>query len=298
MSLPSVLVFGAGIAGLSAAHYLSERGYKVIVIEPLPVPGGMARSMRYKDGFFSEYSWRGIGSNDYHNALQVMKEIPIKDSNVYDSELSRPIKFHLLDDIGSKFGREQKADKHYYLPYSWRLTPQDKIKVAWLFAQGWLSSKERGREVYSECYMKDKLDKYLSPIGSKTLSYTLGPFIGSGYNTVSEYNTYGFFRKNFFTNKPGPYWHYDKEKDEYWKCGNRTGWHLFKNGSSESWFDPWVDLLRKRGVEFRFGETLDKISYSGKEENTIKSVNITKKDGTQYELKGDYYILAVNPLRD
>ena len=49
-SLPRVVVFGAGIAGLSAAHELAERGFKVHVVESRPDPlepgrcliGGMA----------------------------------------------------------------------------------------------------------------------------------------------------------------------------------------------------------------------------------------------------------------
>ena len=35
---PVVWVFGAGIAGLSAAHELVERGFKVNVLEPLDSP--------------------------------------------------------------------------------------------------------------------------------------------------------------------------------------------------------------------------------------------------------------------
>jgi uncharacterized protein with NAD-binding domain and iron-sulfur cluster len=70
----TVIVFGSGCAGLSAAHHLIDRGFKVIVIETLDVPGGMARSIRYKnDNMPSEYSWRGVG-NWYKNAFDVMKK--------------------------------------------------------------------------------------------------------------------------------------------------------------------------------------------------------------------------------
>src|SRR5262245_25211351 len=40
-----VAVLGGGVAGLSAAHELIERGFDVDVYERKPVPGGKARSM-------------------------------------------------------------------------------------------------------------------------------------------------------------------------------------------------------------------------------------------------------------
>lgn len=48
-----VAVFGGGIAGLTAAHELAERGFEVTVYERTAVFGGKARSFRYPSG-----SWR------------------------------------------------------------------------------------------------------------------------------------------------------------------------------------------------------------------------------------------------
>jgi 15-cis-phytoene desaturase len=39
-----VAIFGAGIAGLTAAHELAERGFQVHVYEKDSTPGGKARS--------------------------------------------------------------------------------------------------------------------------------------------------------------------------------------------------------------------------------------------------------------
>lgn len=54
----TVLIFGAGIAGLSAAHYCVQRGFDVQVIESLSVPGDLARSKRVPEdnNMPSEYS--------------------------------------------------------------------------------------------------------------------------------------------------------------------------------------------------------------------------------------------------
>ena len=46
----TILVAGAGLAGLSAAHRLREAGKRVIVIEARAVPGGRVRTVREFDG--------------------------------------------------------------------------------------------------------------------------------------------------------------------------------------------------------------------------------------------------------
>src|SRR2546430_16500918 len=52
----TILVVGAGLAGLCAAHRLREAGKRVIVIEARPVPGGRVRTLRgyFDDGLYAE----------------------------------------------------------------------------------------------------------------------------------------------------------------------------------------------------------------------------------------------------
>ena len=63
-------VFGAGIAGLSAAHEFARLGYEVSVYEANNEAGGFFRSARIPgDGNMpSEYSWHGMGPW-YHNEI-------------------------------------------------------------------------------------------------------------------------------------------------------------------------------------------------------------------------------------
>jgi monoamine oxidase len=53
---PSVLVVGAGLAGLATAHALTERGYDVKVLEASDRPGGRILTIRspWRDGLFVE----------------------------------------------------------------------------------------------------------------------------------------------------------------------------------------------------------------------------------------------------
>jgi protoporphyrinogen oxidase len=45
----SVLIFGAGMSGLVTAYEFAKRGVPVRVIERLPIPGGLARTLRFDD---------------------------------------------------------------------------------------------------------------------------------------------------------------------------------------------------------------------------------------------------------
>jgi protoporphyrinogen oxidase len=47
-----VVIVGAGVTGLVTGHLLAEAGVKVIIIEKLPIVGGLARSFRYDDFVF------------------------------------------------------------------------------------------------------------------------------------------------------------------------------------------------------------------------------------------------------
>ncbi|HUS08925.1 MAG TPA: NAD(P)-binding protein, partial [Pyrinomonadaceae bacterium] len=93
--MKSVVVFGAGIAGLTVAHEFCKLGYKVRMYEPNEDAGGFFRSARTPEDqkMPSEYSWHGIGPW-YHNVFDLMKQIPFDASgSFYDKGLSRPIDF-------------------------------------------------------------------------------------------------------------------------------------------------------------------------------------------------------------
>src|SRR5215469_1884712 len=44
-----VIILGGGVAGMSAAHELVERGFEVVVFERRDIPGGKARSVSVSD---------------------------------------------------------------------------------------------------------------------------------------------------------------------------------------------------------------------------------------------------------
>jgi len=100
--MKTIAIFGAGIAGLSAAHELTQLGYSVSVYESTGGAGGFFRSSRVgKDNMPSEYSWHGMGPW-YHNTFDLMREIPFREAgSIYDLSLSRPINFGIFPNAGN-----------------------------------------------------------------------------------------------------------------------------------------------------------------------------------------------------
>jgi cytochrome b involved in lipid metabolism len=82
-----IAIFGAGIAGLTCALELIEKGFKVIIYEKDDLPGGMAKSKRI-NGIPSEHSWRGY-ANFYFNIFNLLERIPIKSENFSLDEVSK-----------------------------------------------------------------------------------------------------------------------------------------------------------------------------------------------------------------
>jgi protoporphyrinogen oxidase len=58
--MPSVIIVGAGVAGLTIGYQLSRRGYSVTVVEKNDVVGGLARTFHYGDFHFD------VGPHRFH----------------------------------------------------------------------------------------------------------------------------------------------------------------------------------------------------------------------------------------
>lgn len=70
-------IYGAGVSGLTVAHVLAKKGFKVRIYEKNNIAGGMTRSVRSDNNVPTEHSWRGYGPF-YYNLFNITKEIPIK----------------------------------------------------------------------------------------------------------------------------------------------------------------------------------------------------------------------------
>ena len=86
-----VIIFGGGVAGLSAAHELIKRNFDVTIYESKGVPGGKARSTDVPESATAgrkplpgEHGFRFF-PRFYRHVTSTMKEIPFQGKTVYDN---------------------------------------------------------------------------------------------------------------------------------------------------------------------------------------------------------------------
>lgn len=282
----TVAVYGAGIAGLTVAHELARRGWKVNVYEGNPDAGGFFRSARRSGDHDtpSEYSWHGLGPW-YHNAFDLMKQIPFDASgSVYDRALSRPIDFGVAPDRG-----EAQFDDTGIFPdvaRMFRMTRRDVLRWAWLMLKTWTSNR-RSRVEYATHNAAEQWGRVLSPTAASTWAACFGPWVGSDWTRVSLHQAGLFFRRQLIT-RPS-HAHAADADGPAWEQGARSGWLLLRGPSSEYWFDRWVQYLQSIGVTFEFGRSLHRLELDGRH---IASAELD--DGKS--VLAHAHVVAINPF--
>jgi hypothetical protein len=251
-------IYGGGIAGLTAAHELAARGWRVTVLEANPDAGGFFRSLRRDgDNLPSEYSWHGFGPW-YHNVFDLLRQIPHADGGtLYERVLSRPIDFGIAPDEG-----HAQFDDTGPVPdvrRMFRMTRLDRLRWAWLMLKTWTAG-QRSRHDYAAVNAAQAWGKVMTPVAASTWAASFGPWIGSDWTRVSLHQAGLFFCRQLTTQPP--HRHAADAEGPAWWHGARSGWLLLRGPSSEAWFQPWVAHLRTLGVQFRFGERLHRLEHA------------------------------------
>lgn len=276
-----VAVFGAGIAGLTVAHELARRGWSVVVYEENEEVGGFFRSGRDERGMPTEYSWHGMGPW-YHNAFDVLHEIPTDGGTVYERGLSRPIDFGIApDDAPAVFDDTPMVN----VRRMFRFTLLDTLAWAWTMARLWTAGR-RSEGEYAGILASDAFRRVLSDRAWRTWRASFGPWVGSDWANVSLHQV-GLFYRKLLLSRPTHH-HPADEEGPAWRQGSRSGWLLMRGPSSEAWFAPWVRHLEGLGVRFELGRSLERLEYAG---GRITGAIV---DGERVE--ADLYALATHPF--
>ncbi|HSA76142.1 MAG TPA: FAD-dependent oxidoreductase [Nitrosarchaeum sp.] len=276
--MKTVAIFGAGIAGLTVAHELSDKGFQVHLYEKSKDVGGFAKSKRVnipsqEKTFPVEHSWRGYAPF-YFNAFDVMKNIPCAEGSVYDN-LTYPVHFLLPRD------RMRSNPNKIGEPV---LSAKDVTVLGYHISKVMFSSPKRRKEVYAKQSFKNILYPQLSQDGKDKIFGMIGPGLGLDLYTCSMYDVVKYAEMRFLTNHK-PHMKY-----------NRVGWHVMNAPTSEAWFDHWKKYLLEKGVNiYPNTELIDIITHN----SSIEACIIRNKGEVGY-VHADDYILAINPfnLRD
>tara|TARA_B110001452_G_scaffold39791_1_gene30524 strand:- start:804 stop:2465 length:1662 start_codon:yes stop_codon:yes gene_type:complete len=268
-----IIIFGGGLSGLTLAHELIKKNFKILIIEKDNELGGMARSDTRRNSFPSEHSWRGYAPF-YKNTFQLMKEIPYYDTNVF-SNLSIPVDFYLLYD--KEYGHKSS------------LTIKDRI-ILYYIGINYLLSENR-REYYYSYNIQPFLKKYLSAYGyNHIINFVTGPGYGMNKNEISMGHLFHFLTLPLIQKEK--YTHSHSANGNNYKHNSTDNWHVMNGPTSDVWINPWIKHLKENGVEFLTNIELVKINYK---KNKITSVEI-KQNGMIDQLKAKEYILSINPF--
>ena len=279
-----VVVFGAGIAGLSAAHEFVRRGYRVEVYERNGSAGGFFRSARREeDNLPTEYSWHGFGPW-YHNTFDLLRQIPFDDDGtLYDRVLSRPVEYAVVPDTADS---DLDMDGLFDKPRAFRMSARDKISLGWGVLKAW-SANARSKDRYARTNAAAYWQPRMTRVGHTTWRALFGPWIGSDWPYVSLHHVGLFFGRNV---RSGPSHPHDADGDgPAWAHEPGGGWSLLRGPSNEWWFDRWVADLDRRGVTFHWETPLHRLHVDG---DRVSSATV----GAGTSVEADVYVLAATPF--
>jgi uncharacterized protein with NAD-binding domain and iron-sulfur cluster len=297
--MKKVIILGGGVAGMSAAHELGERGFEVEVFERNPTYcGGKARSvdvpdtnLQYKDKFLpGEHGFRFF-PGFYKHVTDTMKRIPYKDANGKSNEkgcfgnltptsrimIARNGKDPIVTDAG--FPRSlsdlktivhdmtggvdsglTREEIHFFAERTWQLMT---------------SCKERRNNDYErigwwEYLQADRFSETYQHLLVEGLTRTLVAAQAKSASTKTGGDI--FLQLIFNMLDPG----IDTDR-------------VLNGPTNEKWLHPWVEYLTKIGVKYHFGHEVASMNMIGRE---VKSVVVKNEDGKVEEHHADYFILA------
>lgn len=295
----SVAVLGGGMAGLTAAHELIERGFKVTVYEPvrlggkarsIPVPGTAKGKRRALPG---EHGFRFF-PGFYHHVPDSMRRIPYGDNpnGVWDN---------LVDATGTLSARANGRPDALFLGILW--APNEILSVEGLrqilleeilggkglrpdelafFVQRLLifvtSCDERRygqweKVPWWEFVQADRFSDEYRTIIARGLTRSLV----AAKEEVASTRTIGNMGEAFVMNILGR--------------GNDGALDRVLNApTNEAWINPWVRHLRKLGVRFEVGQKVTGLELKGGE---VESAVAVDWRGRKRRIDADWFVCAM-----
>ncbi|MBT2507901.1 FAD-dependent oxidoreductase [Streptomyces sp. ISL-98] len=297
----SVAVLGGGVAGLTAAHELAERGFAVTLYERRAL-GGKARSMDVPNSakggrkpLPAEHGFRFI-PGIYHNLPDTMRRIPFpgNPNGVHDN-LVAPREMMM-----ARTGREDIR-----IPIPWPgHQPADLTLDDIRRALTAILETAAGLPAYETAYFVNRVLIFLTSCDERrdttwertpwwefvraermSKDYQRLLAIGVTRNIVAtkaeeaSTRTVGTLGEAFVLNALG-------------RGADGPPDRLLNAPTNEAWIDPWVDHLRDLGVDFRVGWTVREMKYdpaTGK----ISAAMIEDPGGVRQTVIADHYVSAL-----
>ncbi|GAA1524550.1 hydroxysqualene dehydroxylase [Nocardioides humi] len=291
-----VAVLGGGMAGLTAAHELVERGFEVTVFEP-SAWGGKARSIPVagtgvggRADLPGEHGFRFF-PGFYHHVPDTMRRIPFGDGTVGDN---------LVAASGGKFLRS--GDHADAFVFGIGPDPQQILTVDGL--RRFLRDTLGGHSVppHELTYFVERLLVFLTScderrlgqwekvswwdfVGAERRSKPYQQILAAGLTrnlvaakeTVASTRTIGTMGEAFVYNIMGR--------------GNDGALdRVLDLPTDEAWIDPWLTYLRGRGVRFVGGQGLVRYETAG---GRVAAAVLADAAGTTSRVEADWFVSAM-----
>ncbi|MBO0679172.1 FAD-dependent oxidoreductase [Mycolicibacterium sp. S2-37] len=296
----AVAVFGAGIAGLTAAHELVDRGYTVTVYERKAL-GGKARTIPVPDSgtipLPAEHGFRFF-PGFYRNVTDTMRRIPFPgNANGTWDNLTRATSY-----LHSGMSR---SDLTIPLPFPLPPLPNPITPKAFIESLTTVFQTLLRLPLTDAAYAAQKLAVYVTSCDERKLgqwdNLSWEDYIGANRRS-EEYNRYladGIIR-NLAASKSR-----DASAHSIGLVGEASVWSILLLGNdydnkgfdrvlngptSSQWLDPWVSHLRSEGVTFRVGQALAKLTPDGRH---IASATVVDNNGVAHPVVADWYVSAI-----
>lgn len=297
--MKKVIIAGGGVAGMSAAHELIERGFEVHVYERQPeYVGGKARSTNIahtakgdRKGLPGEHGFRFF-PGFYKHVTDTMKRIPFDGNKkgVYDN---------LVATNRVLMGREGKNGIIGLVNFPKSLKDLKLIAKEMNVGDTGLSQKDiyifmdKIWQLMTSCYER-RLQEY------ERLAWW--EFTGADYQSEAYREFFvGGITRTLVAAKPrlvstrtggdillqlifqmaNPFTHTDR---------------VLNAPTNEAWLNPWRDHLIKEGVHYHHEMVLKEVHCEPGNENKeskITGISVEDGGGKTHVIKGDYYIMAV-----
>lgn len=286
-----VVVLGGGIAGMSAAQELMERGFRVAVYEARDIPGGKARSMpvpgsetQGRRPLPGEHGFRFF-PKFYRHITDTMKRIPyggneqgVFDNLVEGSELGmaffdRPM-LPFLTGFPTTL-KELKVLLHSIFDNGLGLTEEDvDIYVARLW-QVMTSCDERRLLDYQRIGWWDFIGGDKRSEAFRRVFSGLTRILVAAKSREANTATIGTVGATLMADMALP--------------GGGSADRLLNGPTNDVWIQPWLHYLQTGGVEFHKQAKVEHIHCRN---GAIKCVTVSI-GGTTIEVTGEYYISAL-----
>jgi 15-cis-phytoene desaturase len=287
----TVIVIGGGVAGMSAAHELIERGFAVRVFERQSLPGGKARSVSApgtgtggRPDLPGEHGFRFF-PRFYRHVIDTMERIPVPGAASAAANLVQASREEIAIDgkhsiVMDAWFPRSLADIRTMLAErvsisELGLTPEDQEVFADRVWQLMTTSRERSLEEYER------------------LAWTA--FLGADQRSEAFRRLLvGGLTRSLIAATP---------KEASTDVGGSVLVELFyallRPGTSEDrllcgptndvWLTPWLAYLRRRGVDYHLDAKVTAIEVSDRQ---ISGVRV-REGGGETVISGDYYVAAL-----